>query len=407
MKKSVLILAFIISVALSDGFSQTRGIRFVEKPWSEIKAMAKKENKLIFLDAFATWCGPCKWMAANIFPNDTVGGFFNSNFICVSIDMEKGEGLDLRKKYEVRYYPTLLFIDSAGNLIHQKVGAAQDVRDYINMGKAALDPRESLSGYLKRYNGGENSDAFIQTLLLRFSDAYLPVQPVLQKYFASKSESDLLSRPCWTIIRNFVNDMDAPQFRFLVKHELDYGKLFGKDTVDRKISEVFLTALMKQTRASFKTDTLYKNMKIKILKSGYSGVDKVIFTADMNFYRARMDNKKFLDLVGKDLEKYYFDDYNVLNSVAWTVSEICSKNKTEDSNYLNKALGWAKRSVELKSEPSNINTYATLLFMTGNTADAIKYEQAAIDLAKKLSLPSKEYEDALQKMMNPSEIKKP
>ena len=224
MKKFILITTIVITMALSDGFSQNRSIQFQVKPWSEILAQAKKENKLIFMDAFASWCGPCKWMAANIFTNDTVAEFYNKTFICTSFDMEKGEGLNLRNKFDVRAYPTLLFINPEGNMVHKKVGAAQKIQDYINLGMTALNPDECLSACNKKYNEGDQDPLFIRTYLARLADAYMPLTGVLQKYFASLKEEEMLTRTSWNIIYNYVDDMNSKEFGYLVKHEKDYGK---------------------------------------------------------------------------------------------------------------------------------------------------------------------------------------
>lgn len=99
----------------NDGGSATGGIQFVQSGWNETLALAKKENKLIFLDAYASWCGPCRMLKRNTFPDKTAGDFFNSHFINIAIDMEKGEGPALSRKYRVSAYPTLLIIDANGN----------------------------------------------------------------------------------------------------------------------------------------------------------------------------------------------------------------------------------------------------------------------------------------------------
>ena len=65
------------------------GIEFFHGTWAEAKAKAKAEDKLIFVDAYAEWCGPCKRMSAQTFPDPKAGEFFNPNFICLKIDMEK------------------------------------------------------------------------------------------------------------------------------------------------------------------------------------------------------------------------------------------------------------------------------------------------------------------------------
>lgn len=98
------------------------GIEFQTGSWDEVRQLAQKENKIIFLDVYATWCGPCKWLKSKTFPDRELGEFFNSNFINYAIDAEKGEGIVLSRKYSVRGYPTLLFIDSKGELIAKTVG---------------------------------------------------------------------------------------------------------------------------------------------------------------------------------------------------------------------------------------------------------------------------------------------
>lgn len=93
IKKILFITTMVISLSAS-----AQGIKFEENKLSEILAKAKKENKLVFIDAYTSWCAPCKLMAKHIFPLKTVGDYYNSHFINSKFDMEKGEGLQLAKK---------------------------------------------------------------------------------------------------------------------------------------------------------------------------------------------------------------------------------------------------------------------------------------------------------------------
>lgn len=94
-----------------------KGIQFWEKDWSSALKEAKAKKKLIFLDAYASWCGPCKLLKKNTFTDDKAGKFFNEAFINVAMDMEKGEGPDIGAKYGVNAFPTLIITDADGNLI--------------------------------------------------------------------------------------------------------------------------------------------------------------------------------------------------------------------------------------------------------------------------------------------------
>jgi thioredoxin 1 len=93
---------------------KTRGIHFIEDDWSQALKTAKDENKLVFLDIYATWCGPCKMLKQYTFTDSSVGEFFNKNFISVSVDGEKGVGPQLAQQYSIEGYPTLIVADATG-----------------------------------------------------------------------------------------------------------------------------------------------------------------------------------------------------------------------------------------------------------------------------------------------------
>lgn len=85
---------------------------------------AKAENKLVFVDVYASWCMPCKMMDREVFTDPALGKFMNDNFINVKIDAEKGNGSNVASIFEVYAYPTLLFLDENGRVLERKVGAA-------------------------------------------------------------------------------------------------------------------------------------------------------------------------------------------------------------------------------------------------------------------------------------------
>ncbi len=92
-----------------------KGITFIEQDWDKALKQAKAEKKLVFLDIYATWCGPCKMLKKNTFTDDKVGDFFNKNFINVSVDGEKGVGPSLAQKFGIQAYPSLIVADGDGN----------------------------------------------------------------------------------------------------------------------------------------------------------------------------------------------------------------------------------------------------------------------------------------------------
>jgi len=102
--------------------SAESGIKFTDTSWREVLKQAKAQKKIIFLDAYASWCGPCKMLQKNVFTQKTVGDYYNGRFINVKMDMEKGEGPALMQVYPLEAYPTLMFIDGNGRVLKKVLG---------------------------------------------------------------------------------------------------------------------------------------------------------------------------------------------------------------------------------------------------------------------------------------------
>jgi len=97
-------------------------IHFEESRFKNALALAKKENKVIFVDVYARWCGPCKMMEREVFTDAEVANVYNSNFINLKIDGDLPEGNSFMKKYDIRSYPSFLFIDENGEVLDRKSG---------------------------------------------------------------------------------------------------------------------------------------------------------------------------------------------------------------------------------------------------------------------------------------------
>jgi thiol-disulfide isomerase/thioredoxin len=392
MKKFFPVLTVILLFTCVTGFGQNRSITFIDKTFDELLSMAKSQDKMVFLDAYTSWCGPCKWMAANMFTNDSVADYYNKTFICAHFDMEKGQGIELAKAFQVRAYPTLLFINSSGEMVHMRVGAPQKVQDYLDMGSVALTPGEGFGAYMKKFREGDRDPQFMIKYLDRLQGAYLPVNEPLNQYFATQKESDLLSKPNWDIIFLYVTDIDSKEFGYLLRHQKEYEKLYTREQVNKKIFSVYSQALNTNARSRSYSDAGYDELQQKIRKSGYEGAEKVIFAGDLNRYQMKGETEKFISLAMTGTDKYFSDDYSLLNRMAASFLQI-----TEDKKNLEQASGWAKKSIALKSTSENNDTYANLAFKLGKKDEAVKYEQRAIDQAKKENVPTAEFESSLKK----------
>lgn len=101
-----------------------KGTQFFKGTFAQALAKAKKENKKLMVDCYTLWCGPCRFMATNVFPNDTLGAYMNEHFVCMKLDMEHGEGPERNKTFQVKAYPTFIFFDADGKEMSRFEGMA-------------------------------------------------------------------------------------------------------------------------------------------------------------------------------------------------------------------------------------------------------------------------------------------
>jgi thiol:disulfide interchange protein len=147
MKKLLHLNYFIILLVLTfssvakaqetTGKSSTQ-INFIENSWTEALKQAARQNKYIFVDAYASWCGPCKMLKATTFKNNKVADFYNDNFVNVAIDMEKGQGPALATEWGLQAYPTMIIFTSKGKPVSGTVGYIR-ANDLIKFGQQALN----------------------------------------------------------------------------------------------------------------------------------------------------------------------------------------------------------------------------------------------------------------------------
>lgn len=394
------LLSLCLLSSLNIVWSQNRSIEFeATGTFSEILAKAKAENKLVFIDAYTTWCGPCKWMSKNIFTNDTIADYFNSNFINAKIDMEKGEGIDIAKKYEVRCYPNLLFVDGDGNLVHRAAGAAPEIQSYITMGDKAMSKDDNYASVMKRYEEQKVKDPKqIADIIDMMATTCLPFTSYIDDYYTTVKPEEFTNSRSWKILYSYVDDMEHQSFKHLMDHQEDYSAIYGKDSVMSKIEYVYQRKASKLLYAREFDEKAYKAYVNKIGTMDFASKDKMVFIMNLNFYEKNGNWKKVSELAFSENGHKYLAEGRI-NGLCWGMFE-----STEDLTILKAAAGEMKRltATEKGKLWAYIDTYASLLYKTKNKAEAEKVAEWAIEVAKEEGVTPDEYkptEELLEKIM--------
>lgn len=141
--KALVLLALCIGPPLnSKAQSQKTNdkIHFIEDAWAEALKQAAAQNKYIFVDAYASWCGPCKLLRNTTFKDPKVAAYYNQHFINVSMDMEKGIGPKLAAEWQMQAYPTLIIFTPKGKAVLGTVGYIK-ADELLRFGQEALAKR--------------------------------------------------------------------------------------------------------------------------------------------------------------------------------------------------------------------------------------------------------------------------
>lgn len=394
MKTFIALIAISCSASLLGYSQKETGIKFESVSFSKLLAKAKKEHKLVFIDGYTTWCGPCKWMSKNIFPNDTVAQYYNSHFICAAIDMEKGEGIELAKKYEVHCYPTYLFIDADGNLVHRKSGTST-VQEFIGVGNVALNPTNRFSSLKTNYEAEKISSPDLVRYMHFRQASCLSVDTQMTTYFNSEASALLNNPDTWIMLRDFSNGIQSKAFQFLLSNREYFFAQHTADSVDQVMERVYGGAMGNCLYAKGGLDTIgYLKIKKEIIDGKFSFSESLTLQGDISFYQITKEWKLYSQTTVLYVNKYVEkDDWNTLNSIAWEFYE-----NIDDSIYLDTAIAWAKRSVAIDENYFNTDTYAALLYKRGKLAESKIQLEKAIELAKEDEIECDETKEMLKKI---------
>jgi len=373
MKKTA-ILTFIFLSMITFG----QGIKFEDGNFSSLLAKAKKENKLIFIDAYTVWCGPCKLMVKNIFPLKPVGDYYNAHFINAKIDMEKGEGIELAKKYKVYAFPTYLFINGDGEEVHRTLGYVEE-KEFIQFAMDAEDPNKRLTALKQKFENGEKDPEFLMNLaeLTLHNDVDFSGK-VLEKYFEMKPEINQKNFQMLSLF-TIMEGTEGVPYRIFQERKSDILKIVPEKNYEIIDKNVKLGAVMKKSYDSITkkiNDAYFLAETQKFLSKEESQIslkqvksNKALIEKDFTTYE-KINLDLYKDYSGASSEE--------LNSLAWNFfKNINTKSSLET------AVKWAQESVKKNENYANTDTLANLYNKIGDKKNAKTWAEKSIQLAKK------------------------
>ena len=372
MKSVIKYSGLLLTIWFFSSNLQAGGIEFFHGSWDEALAAAKKERRLIFVDAYTVWCGPCKMMSRNTFTDEQVGEFFNQNFINYKFDMEKGEGPTFASRYQVNAYPTLLFIDYRGEVIHRVMGY-QPPQRFLEEGKKATDPAKNQALLALQMEAGEASPEDMYAYAINLKRAGEDYSKVATQYFASQSEKALLSPENWKAIQELSTDLAGVEMQYLLKNNKKFGKKYGEKAVREKILQV----CKKQTiLAALRRDPAPYQQAVKVAQKYLKDDGLTANRLKLTYAEATKD---WTDYAYRAI--FFFDHYRITDAVELNQAARNFYEQVAEPEKLESALSWCRQAVAIDNSATNNETYARLLYKLNRRQEAIKYANRAVQAA--------------------------
>ena len=241
--KKILLVCCIMWVQIF-AYAQPRQINFEEGSFKDALTKAKDMDRLLFLDAYTSWCGPCKTMAKEVFTLDSIADFFNSHLVSLKMDMEKGEGIQLKEKYQIEVYPTFLLLNGDGQEVYRMVGSCSPDR-FLSSIKKGMAPENSMLVWEERYKEGERSADFIEqySAFLAKSCQLKQLQQVVEDFFKDKSVEQICQEENWKIYDLYVKDINSDLFHKMVDEVELFKELKGVEVIDKKLSDEYVNVI--------------------------------------------------------------------------------------------------------------------------------------------------------------------
>lgn len=189
--------------------------------FDEAFTAAAQEGKLVFVDFYTDWCGPCRMMAQKVFPQPQVGDYMNKHFVSLKLNAEK-EGKEQAELYKVNAYPTFLILNANREVVYTKVGGGT-AENLLAELERFLNPDASPERLKQRYQGGERTPqllvAYVELLLSErengHEEAVKQAYSVVDEYFAGLNEVERMAADNMFIYRRFLRSTTTPAAAFI------------------------------------------------------------------------------------------------------------------------------------------------------------------------------------------------
>jgi len=430
----VLMCTLVSSTLLTINCYSNTGLVFHQGSWDEVRALAKEQQKPIFVKVYAEYCMPCKMMEDYVFTDTKVAGVFSENFVNFNVDLQSFEGSLFQLAYEIKAVPDLLFFSPEGMLVSREKGAktkdellgfaqraitqmelevADDQREIVSTkknrepskdGTAAIAattgsgdgssdkstnsifsperPRKKVKLSLyemdKMFADGYHKNIFLFDYAYELRENGRSTSEVSKAYVKAQNWKNTSTWHSDNIryIYDFANEVDHPALQLMAENMDRMLEAYSREDLETKIATSIHNSILE---ASERQDR-------NILKKSLSIIDQVRMSESLklknsskaNFYEGSDNWKKFCKEMDQQIRKGFHRDAEDLNLLALKVYDNTNKKK-----LLKICLDWVELSIQMSPHQYNYDTKARILLKLNDVEEALFASEKAIQIAEK------------------------
>lgn len=211
MKNIAILIGFIVLIS-GKIYSQNDNL-FFDQSFEKALLKAKQENKFVFIDFYTVWCGSCKAYDKFVFCKPEIKSYIKSKFIALHVDAEKGEGIELRKKYQILSYPQIIIAYPDGKEIDRISGYdskfAETPQEFINKVNGIVDGTLTLTKLENEVRDKPNDIQIKEKLILEYinRNQYSKI-PLYAKELTQAKDSSIKDKGEFYYCYSLIEDKD-------------------------------------------------------------------------------------------------------------------------------------------------------------------------------------------------------
>jgi len=148
-------------VLMGLSFTLQAQVNFAEvRSLDEMETAQKKasdQQLMLFVDVYATWCGPCKLMDQEVYTDPAVAKYMNENFVSVRLDGESDYGRIYAAAQELQGYPSMFIFSRNGEPVSRVVGFTP-AEELISSLTGTVEGYKEIQVYQTKYQRGTLDD---------------------------------------------------------------------------------------------------------------------------------------------------------------------------------------------------------------------------------------------------------